>query len=65
MTPDQAVTYLSSVGFPIIACYYMYKFINTTLADLSKSMAENTLALQKLCDKLGGELDNEKSEDAN
>ena len=54
MNPDQAINYLSSVGFPIVACYFMWKFINTTLADFSKSLNEVTLALQKLCVELGG-----------
>ena len=63
MSADQAVNYLSSVGFPIIACYFMWKFINTTLADFSKMLRDNTLALQKLCDKLGGG-ESEESSDA-
>lgn len=57
MSADQAVNYLSSVGFPIVACYFMWKFINTTLADFSKSLNEVTLALKELCVKMGGEDD--------
>ena len=63
MSADQAVNYLSSVGFPIVACYFMWKFINTTLADFSKSLNEVTLALKELCVKMGGEND-ERSTDA-
>lgn len=62
MSVDQAVNYLSSVGFPIVACYFMWKFINTTLADFSKSLNEVTLALKELCVKMGGE-DDERSTD--
>ena len=64
MSADQAVNYLSSVGFPIIACYFLWKFVNTTLADFSKSLNEVTLALKELCIKMGGDED-EKSADAN
>ena len=62
MSADQAVNYLSSVGFPIVACYFMWKFINTTLADFSRSLNEVTLALKELCVKMGGS-ENERSED--
>ena len=62
MSPDEAINYLSSVGFPIVACYFMWKFINTTLADFSKSLAEITVAVKQLCVEIGG-VDNEKSKD--
>lgn len=63
MSADQAVNYLSSVGFPIVACYFMWKFINTTLAEFSKMLGDNTVAITKLCEKLGGE-DHEETEEA-
>lgn len=63
MSPDQAINYLSSVGFPIVACYFMWKFINTTLAEFSKMLGDNTVAITKLCEKLGGE-DGEETENA-
>lgn len=62
MSADQAVNYLSSVGFPIIACYFMWKFINGTLAELSAMLRDNTVAITKLCEKLGGD-ENEESTD--
>lgn len=62
MSADQAVNYLSSVGFPIVACYFMWKFINSTLAELSKMMRDNTIAINKLCGKLGGGEDEETEE---
>lgn len=62
MSADQAVNYLSSVGFPIIACYFMWKFINGTLAELSAMLRDNTVAITKLCEKLGGD-ENEESAD--
>lgn len=54
MTPEEAMNYLSTVGFPIIACYFMWKFINGTLAEFSKMLCDNTVAITKLCDRLGG-----------
>jgi hypothetical protein len=59
MSPDEAMNYLSTVGFPIVACYFMWKFINGTLAELSKMLRDNTLAITRLCEKLGGEEDEE------
>jgi hypothetical protein len=41
----------------------MWKFINTTLAEFSKMLGDNTVAITKLCEKLGGE-DIEETEDA-
>lgn len=54
MSADQAINYLSSVGFPIVACWFMWKFINTTLSEFSTMLRDNTLAITKLCEKLGG-----------
>ena len=55
---------VSSVGFPIVFCFVLYK----TIADMQKAHKEeadkmteaihnNTLVIQKLVDKLGGEDD--------
>ena len=39
---------IGSYGFPIVACIFMWKFINSTLREFTKTLAENTLVLEKL-----------------
>ena len=52
MNTETAVSLVSSVGFPIVCCYFMWKYINTTLADFTKMMAENNKTTAQLCDKI-------------
>lgn len=54
---------ISTVGFPIVMCLlfmYYIKYINDQHKDeidkLSQSINNNTLVMQKLLDKLGGEV---------
>lgn len=49
---DTVVSMISSVGFPIVCCLFMWKYINTTLKDFTKTMNENTKMIAKLCEKL-------------
>ena len=46
------INVISSVGFPIVACYFMWKYINTTLKDFSQMMQKNNESINALCDKL-------------
>lgn len=52
MSPETAVSLVSSVGFPIVCCYFMWKYINTTLADFTKMMEKNNETTALLCDKI-------------
>lgn len=58
---------VSAVGFPIVFCFVLYK----TITDQQKAHKEesdkmveaihnNTLVIQKLVDKLGGDIDEQK-----
>lgn len=49
---EQIASLIGTLGFPIVACYFLWKFISSTLKDFSKSMAENTKMLSKLCDSV-------------
>lgn len=49
---ENAVSLISSVGFPIVCCFFMWQYINTTLKDFTKVMQENTKMLAQLCAKL-------------
>ena len=46
------VALISSVGFPIVACIAMAIYVNTTVKELTKTIAQNTLVLEKLLTKL-------------
>lgn len=52
---------IGSLGFPIVMCIYMVRFINTTLATVSKTIddmkdniAENTKMIETLIKAIGG-----------
>lgn len=59
MELETAVSLISSVGFPIVCCFFMWKYINTTLKDFTNTMNENTKMIEKLCEKIerGGKID--------
>ena len=46
------VSVIGSLGFPIVCCFFLWKYINGTMQEFTKIMQENTLMLQKLCDKM-------------
>ena len=65
MEVSELIQAISTVGFPIVMCLlfmYYIKCINDQHKDeidkLSQSINNNTLVMQKLLDKLGGEVDN-------
>ena len=45
-------TMIGSLGFPIVCCYFLWKYINSTMKEFTNTMAENTKMLNKICDKL-------------
>lgn len=49
---DAVVSLISSVGFPIVCCFFMWRYINTTLKDFNTTMTENTKMIALLCQKL-------------
>lgn len=49
---NEITTLVSTLGFPIVCCVFMWKYINTTMKEFTKTMSENTALLQKLIDKL-------------
>lgn len=57
---NEIVQMISSVGFPIVMCVIMLKYaydLNTQhkeeIEKFTDALNNNTLALQKLCDKMG------------
>lgn len=62
---DNIATLISSLGFPIIACVFLWKFISTTLQEFTKAMNSNTKMLEKVSDsidKIARERGEEKNE---
>ena len=67
MEVSELIQAISTVGFPIVMCLlfmYYITYINDQPKDeidkLSQSINNNTLVMQKLLDKLGGEVDNDE-----
>lgn len=52
MEMESIVSLVSSVGFPIVCCIMMWKYINTTVKELSNTIAENTRVISILIDKI-------------
>lgn len=48
---------VGSVGFPIVCCIYLIYTMQAELKELRDTIANNTLVIQKLCDRLGGDLE--------
>lgn len=49
---ETAVQLIGSLGFPIVCCIFMWKYINTTMKDFTKTMEENNKLLNLLCERL-------------
>lgn len=50
---------VSTIGFPIVCCFGMAYYINTTLKEFTKVMNEHTVALEKLSTIIDKHVDNE------
>lgn len=44
-------TLIGSIGFPIVCCIFLWKYINETMKSFTETMNENTKMLTKLCEK--------------
>lgn len=49
---DVIVSLIGSLGFPIVCCYFMWKYINTTLKDFTEMMNKNNESISELCGKI-------------
>lgn len=62
---ENIATLIGSLGFPIVACVFLWKFISTTLQEFTKAMNNNTKMLEKVSDsidKIAKERGEEKNE---
>ena len=53
MELEGIVSVISSIGFPIIACIFMWRYINTTMKEFTMTMQKNTSMLEKLYELIG------------
>lgn len=53
---------IGTIGFPIVCCVFLWKYINTTMKEFTNTMNENTKMLTKICDRLDLEKEIEKKE---
>ena len=54
MTINEITALISGIGFPIVCCIFMWKYISGTMKEFMETVKENTKVTQKLCDKLDG-----------
>jgi hypothetical protein len=54
------INVISTVGFPIVACVFMWRFVTNTLTKFTATMSEMTTVLTKLCDKIDLQIDEVK-----
>lgn len=50
---EMLVSMVGSLGFPIVSCVFLWRYINGTMKDFTDVMRENTLLLSRLYDMLG------------
>lgn len=60
MSAQEIITMISTVGFPIIACIFLWRYISTSMKEITTSMIHNTAVLTKLAEKIDevGRFDN-------
>ena len=52
MDTETLTSLISTLGFPVICCVFMWRYINTTLKEFTAIISENTTMISRLCDKL-------------
>ena len=51
---SEVMQMVSTVGFPIVASGVLMWFLSTKMTTLEQAVQNNTLVMQRLLDKLGG-----------
>lgn len=52
ITLEMVMSLIGSLGFPIVCCFFLWKYINETMKSFTETMNENTKMLHRICDKL-------------
>lgn len=45
-------TLVGSIGFPIVCCIFLWKYINETMKNFTENMSENTKMLTRIYERL-------------
>lgn len=61
MDVQAVLTAISTVGFPIVACCGLFWFANKMVDKMTTTVEENTIAINKLSEKLDKESNNAES----
>ena len=60
---DEIMKYIStivgSIGFPIVCCIFLWKYINETMKSFTETMSENTKMLTRIYERLDQKGDKE------
>lgn len=49
---QQVASLIGTLGFPIVSCWFLWKFINSTLQDFTKSLNAHTELLVQIKEML-------------
>lgn len=52
-------TLVGSIGFPIVCCIFLWKYINETMKSFTETMNENTKMLTRIYEKLSSKGEND------
>lgn len=52
---EDVINLISNTGFPIACCCGLFWFSNKLVDKITTVISDNTLAIQKLSEKMGGE----------
>lgn len=52
---SEVMQMISTVGFPIVAAGVLMWFLSTKMTTIEQAVQNNTLVMQRLLDKLGGD----------
>ena len=52
ITLEMIMSLIGSLGFPIVCCFFLWKYINETMKSFTETMNENTKMLNRICDRL-------------
>lgn len=51
---NMIVTMVGSLGFPIVACVFLFRFISHTMKDMTTALDNNTTVMNNLIAKIEG-----------
>ena len=49
---NTVASFIGSIGFPIVCCIFLWKYINETMKNFTENMSENTKMLTRIYERL-------------